>query len=171
MKDSCETKKPCLSTVLIKVALGGFAIWAVGMLWYSDATFGKAWMRLAGLDPEAVKQAMQAEGMKIMGISMLHSLAASFALHVLYCMANAVTLGRKLAVSLVASAGVIGVTLFGGVIWEHKPVELFLLNTGYYVVAYCVAAVMSSLIWRKSNAPAGKSDSADGHKGHGCCSK
>lgn len=168
MKDShCSTEKkmPCPGKVLLKVAVGGLVIWAVGMVWYSDAVFGKAWMRLAGLDPEAVRQAMKAAGAKILGLSLLVSFLSSLVLHMLFCMTGATCLKKKLGVAVVASAGVIGTTLFSGVIWESKPVALFLLSVGYYLTAFLAVAVVSALLSRC------RQNGSSEPKKDGCCAK
>ncbi|MBP9733484.1 MAG: DUF1761 domain-containing protein [Candidatus Omnitrophica bacterium] len=173
MKDAhCSTeKKACPGKALMKIAVGALTIWGIGMIWYGDLAFGKQWMALTGITPEIIAETMKTEAGKIMGLSILNCLAVSFALHALFCMANAFCFGRRLAVALFAAVGIAGTVMFSGVIWEGKPVELFVIGLGYYAVAFVSVAGMSSLL--------GKFCGKGGYGGHGgeseskdgCCAK
>lgn len=171
MKDSKDTSvcmtqdRPNPGKMLIRVAAGGLVIWAVGMVWYADGVFGRAWMNLAGIDPEAVRQSMQQSMGRIMTLSLLISFFSSLVLHTLFCLSCAKTLQKKLFIAFVAGAGVVGTTLFSGVLWEGKPVMLFLLSLGYYLTAFTAVAVVSSLM---VHCPF-TGDKAGQKKADGCC--
>jgi hypothetical protein len=181
MKDAnCSTEKKCCpGKPLVKVLAGAVTVWGIGMIWYGNALFGGEWMRLVGITPEMIAETMKTQAGKIMGLSILNCLIVSFALHALYCMANAFCFGRRLAVSLFASV-IVGTVIFSGVIWEQKPLALFLIGLGYYAVAFVSVAGMSALISRigDGSKKCGTSGDASAHGSHGshgskdgCCAK
>ncbi len=158
MKDAhCSTdKKPCPGKPIMKVAVGAITIWGIGMIWYGDLMFGKQWMALTGITPEAIAETMKTEAGRIMGLSILNSVLASTALHALFALACAFTFCRRVSIAVAASL-LVGTVIFSGVIWEAKPMTLFLIGLGYYATAFFSVAGMSSLLGRF------------GGKADGCC--
>jgi hypothetical protein len=115
---------------VIVAALSGFLI---GGLWYSPILFAKSWMAEAGVD-EA--QARQASPAKVMGLAALATLVMAFNL--------AAFLGAKADFSFGLFAGFatgLGwVAMSLGVIYlfEQRSLKLWLINSGYQVLAYTV---------------------------------
>ena len=111
-------------------ALVGFAL---GGLWYSPILFAKAWMRECGITEE---QASQAPLARTFGLSLLAALVMAFNL--------AAFLGAKATLSFGlfagAATGIGWVAMSLGVIYlfEQRSLKLWLINSGYQVVAYTV---------------------------------
>jgi hypothetical protein len=114
-----------IAAALLSFVLGG--------LWYSPILFGKAWMREAGLSEERVRQARM--GM-VFGFASLASLVMAFNL--------AAFIGPKASLQFGLFAGF--ATGFGwvamalGVIYlfEQRSFKLWLINSGYQIVALTV---------------------------------
>lgn len=164
----CSTSaKSCPGKALIKIAVGAVTVWGIGMIWYGDLAFGPEWMRLTGITPEAVAEIMKTEAGKIMGLSIANCLVVSFALHALFCMANAFSFCRRFAVALFSLA-LAATVVFSGVIWEGKSTTLFLIALGYYAASFISVAGMTSLISRfcvKSTPFDDKSGQPGSHQG------
>jgi hypothetical protein len=176
MKDAhCSTeKKPCPGKPILKVAIGAITIWGIGMIWYGDLMFGKQWMALTGITPEAIAETMKTQAGRIMGLSVLNSVLASVALHALFALACAFTFCRRAAIALAASL-LVGTVIFSGVIWEAKPLALFLIGIGYYATAFFSVAGMSSLLGRRCGTDTGACSTQGSEKSEGkddkggCC--
>lgn len=123
------------------VLAAGIAAVLLGWLWFSPALFGSAWMRTTGMTPE-----MAERGKKRMHLTTLIALLASMLiawvmsyvgiLLGVYDWFGAVELGFWCWLGFVAP------TMLGMVLWEHRPVKLYLLNAAYWLVSFLVMAVI-----------------------------
>jgi hypothetical protein len=104
---------------------------AIGGLWYSPLLFAKAWMTECGLSEEQTRQAPMG---RIFGLAALATLVMAFNL--------AAFIGPKASLSFGlfagAAAGIGWVAMSLGVIYlfEQRSLKLWLINSGYQVVAY-----------------------------------
>ena len=115
----------------LAIAAAALVSFAIGGLWYSPILFAKAWMREAGMTEE---QALHPPLARIFGLSALASLVMSFNL--------AAFLGAKATFSFGlfagAATGIGWVAMSLGIIYlfEQRSLKLWLINSGYQVVAY-----------------------------------
>jgi len=110
----------------------------LGAIWYSRALFGKAWMQEVGLTEEAINSANMA---KTFGTTIVLQLLAAIALSALLGSGSnwmeGLHTGLWIGIFWVATA--YGVTY----LFEQRPLRLWLINAGYYVVLY---ALMGTVI-------------------------
>ena len=126
----------------IAVVVATVAAFALGGLWYSKALFGDIWMQEVGLTEEAVNNA-----------NMPMTFGGTFVLQLIATIALAAFLGADstwltgletgLTVGLVWVATAYGVTY----LFEQRPLRLFLINAGYYVVLYAIVGTVLGA-WR-----------------------
>lgn len=115
---------------VIVAAMAGFLI---GGLWYSPILFAKSWMAEAGVSEAQSRQASPA---KVMGLAALATLVMAFNL--------AAFLGAKASFSFGLFAGFAAglgwVAMSLGVIYlfEQRSLKLWLINSGYQILAYTV---------------------------------
>ena len=105
----------------------------LGAIWYSRALFGKTWMEDVGLTEEAVNSA-----------NMAKTMGGAFVLQILAATAMSAMLGESsnwleglhtgLWIGLFWVATAYGVTY----LFEQRPMRLWLINAGYYVVWYAL---------------------------------
>jgi hypothetical protein len=127
--------------VFLPILAAGIANIVVGAVWYHPRVFGGLWMRLINATPNMVER-----GKKNMS---LHVVTAFFAgMVVAYVMnyfgiAWGVT-GWFGAVQLacVCWIGFVAPTFLGMVIWEQKPMALYFISAGYWLVAFIVMALV-----------------------------
>ncbi|MBI2657962.1 DUF1761 domain-containing protein [Candidatus Woesearchaeota archaeon] len=126
------------------VLVAAAAAMAVGFLWYGPL-FGKQWMKLTGIDKLSKKEVaqMKEKGKKSMGVTFITSLVMSYILahFVDYVQAGTIMDGIILAFWL--WIGFFATTQLGVVLWENKPLKLYLMNTSHYLVSL---AVMASIL-------------------------
>ncbi len=118
----------------LAVLVGGMAYFILGMLWYT-MLFGKAWIRLTGINANDPNMKKGAGGIFLMSLILM--LVASFGIGVLlaYLQPHNIMLGVKLGllVGVCFSATAISISY----LYERKPFGLHLINGGYNVVG-CV---------------------------------
>jgi len=105
----------------------------LGAAWYSKALFGNTWMRDVGLTEEVVASA-----------NMPRTMAGAFVLQFIAAVAVSAFLGTGsswqeglhvgLLIGLFWVATAYGVTY----LFEQRPLRLWLVNAGYYVVWYAL---------------------------------
>lgn len=124
--------------VLVSAAAG----FVIGMLWYS-VLFGKVWMKLSGMD----KKKIDKEKNKGMAKSFVAGFAAllvmSFVLAHFVDMAEAATVLEGAQAGFWAWLGFVATVMLNKVIWEGKPVKLYLLDAAHYFV---VLLIMGSIL-------------------------
>lgn len=115
------------------VIVAALASFLLGGLWYSPLAFEKAWRAEAGLSEAQTRQVNMG---RVFGLSALASLVMAFNL--------AAFLGAKASSSFGLFAGLatgLGwVAMSLGVIYlfEQRSLKLWLINSGYQVLAYTV---------------------------------
>jgi hypothetical protein len=104
--------------------------WVLGALWYS-MFFAKPWMALTGHKKgERPKAAVLA-----MALSFLGGLVLSFVLAHVILWAGATTLCWGAFVGFVCWLGFVAAPLLSETMYEQRPLKLFAINTGYWLVA------------------------------------
>jgi hypothetical protein len=120
------------------VLAAAIAAMVIGFLWYSPLLFAKPWMVAMGYNPEdkAKIAEMQKGAGPMYGISMLASLLSAFVLgKIIFHLAISTALyGMKVGFAVWA-AFVMTVQLTDKM-FSHRPLRLFLINTGYQLVCY-----------------------------------
>ena len=132
---------------LVAVLASGIVSMVLGMLWYGPL-FGKKWMQLSG-----IKEPSKEEQGKIMG-KMLPSMAGGFVAalvmaYVLSMFVKFVGAATPLDGALVgfwAWLGFIATVTMSSVLWEGKPVQLYVLNNGHELVHFLlVGAIIAAM--------------------------
>jgi hypothetical protein len=117
-----------LNVLAIAVAAG--TTFLLGGLWYSPILFSKSWMREAGLTEEQTRQAKVAQ---VFGLSALAALVMAVNL-ALFIGAQGVAFGTF--AGLATGLGWVAMSLGVIYLFEQRSLKLWLINSGYQVVAY-----------------------------------
>mgnify|MGYP003597907972 CR=1 FL=1 len=116
---------------LLAIALAAASTFLLGGLWYSPILFARSWMREAGLSEEQARQAPMA---RVFGFSALASLVMAFNLAAF--IGPKASLGFGLFAGLAAGLGWVAMSLGVIYLFEQRSLRLWLINSGYQVVAY-----------------------------------
>lgn len=114
----------------------------LGGVWYSPILFAKAWMEGAGLNEEQLKQGNASRifgGAFVLTLVMAVNLAAFLGPKA--DLAFGVFAGFATGLGWVATA--FGVTY----LFEHRPLKLWLVNSGYQIVAFTLMGAILGA-WR-----------------------
>jgi hypothetical protein len=126
------------------VLAAGIANVVVGFIWYNPKVFGAAWMRLSNISPETAER-----GKKMMPVmaffGFLASVVAAYVMNHfgiawgVFDWIGGIELGFWIWLGFAAPV------LLGVVLWEGKSFKLFLINAGYWLVAFIVMGVILTL--------------------------
>lgn len=123
------------------ILAAGIASVLIGWVWYHPSVFGTAWMRMSNITPE-----MAERGRKRMPLVAILGLCASMV--IAYVMTY---FGMAWGVFDVISAielglwswiGFVAPTMLGSVLWEQKPMRLYIINAAYWLIALIVMAII-----------------------------
>ena len=132
---------------LLGVLVATVAAFAVGMLWYT-ALFGKRWQALMNYSEGHIGEPGATGTGK--GMSMGNAMVGGFISTLVLVLTlsffmqavEATSIRDAVFVGLAVSIGFIATVLANALWYERRPFELYLINTGHYVVAVVVAAVV-----------------------------
>jgi hypothetical protein len=116
----------------------------IGFVWYMPQIFGTMWMRLANIQPQDTEQSS-----KLMPAMAAVSFVASFVMawvlaHFAFVW-GALTIGSALELAFWVWLGFFVPILLGPVLWERKPIQLFAINAGYWLVSIGVMSIIITL--------------------------
>lgn len=135
-----------IHTNFLAVLVAAIAGTVVGFLWYGPL-FGKPWAEMMGFTPDKMTEAKK-KGM-----------TTAYTVNFIGALVMAYVLSRSLAERFIASSGpaivlafwiwlgFIAFVILGAVLWEGKPIKLYLINSIYYLVSLSVMAVILAA-WR-----------------------
>jgi len=127
----------------LAVLAAAIASMVVGFLWYGPL-FGKMWIKLMNFDKKKMQEA------KKKGMGKMHALAFFVSLVTAWVLAHSVIFASSylkisgvfagIFVGSMTWLGFFATTQLGMVMWEGKPVKLYLLNTLHYLVTLVIMA-------------------------------
>ena len=118
----------------LAVALAALSAFLLGGLWYSPALFANKWMALSGQSEEKLKSGNMAV---VFGGAFVLAFVAAFILAMLLE-------GRVTEIQDAASAGfgiglgLVATSLGVSYLFERRPLGLWLINSGYFVVQFTI---------------------------------
>jgi len=124
---------------LLAVFLAAAAAMVLGGLWYSPLLFGRPWKRLAGLT--------EAKGLVLSYLlNFLSLLLMSYVLgHILKGL-GAGTVLAGLRTGFWLWAGLVATITLGSLLWERKPLALYILNNAYNLIAIMLMSLIHVLL-------------------------
>jgi len=109
----------------------------LGFAWYGPL-FGKPWMKMMKITKEDMEKAKK-EGMaKSYAIATVGSLVMAYVFAHFISVGGAMTMSAGATIGFWLWLGFIATTTLSGMLWEKKPLNLYLLNNGYYLVLLVV---------------------------------
>jgi hypothetical protein len=142
-------------TVKIKypaVIVAALVHYILGGLWYSPLLFGNKFLQIIGWTPQQIEQ-MQAKGAtKELAIAFVTSLILVYVLAHIVQYTKAKTWWGGIETAFWLWLGFIATTQLATVIFEERPLGLYLINIGYQLVGCALAGIILAL-WRPQEAP------------------
>ena len=129
------------------VGTAGLAYWVLGGVWYS-LLFARPFIALMGWTPEQVA-AIQAEGAgAALGVALVTSLVLAYVLAHILRFAGAETARAGALTAFVLWLGFVATSNLETVIFESRPLGLYLINNGYHLVGMLGMGALLA-VWRR----------------------
>ena len=125
--------------VLVSAVVG----FGIGMLWFSPVLFGNIWMKQMNLSKEKIEEAKKKGMAKNLVVAFASVLVMSYILAHFVDYASATTILGGMQAGFWIWLGFIATTMVNSVLWEQKPVNLYLINIAHYLV---VLLAMGSIL-------------------------
>lgn len=130
---------------MLAVIVAAFAQFVIGGLWYGPL-FGKTWSGLTGVSQERMKPRPAAlAAMLACSLIMAYVLAHVLVFASSYMKVSGV--GAGLSSGFWMWLGFAAPITLGPVLYESKPIQLWLINAGYYLVSLLAMGAILA-IWR-----------------------
>ena len=129
----------------LAVLAAAIASMIVGFIWYGPL-FGKMWMQSMKMDNKKMQEAKKKGMGKTYILAFLTTLIMSYVLAHFVDYVEAKTVMDGVILGFWLWIGFLATTQIGSVLWEGKPVKLYLINTLHYLVALAVMAAILA-VW------------------------
>jgi hypothetical protein len=130
-----------ITVTFLPILFSGVVSVIIGALWYSPFLFGRAWVRLNNLTPEQIEK-----GKSRMPIfSLLALIANMLVAYVMVYFAAAWGVYdwvRAVELGFWAWVGFVVPPMLGMVLWDHRPITLYLINVFYWLVVFVAVALI-----------------------------
>jgi hypothetical protein len=125
------------------LAVVGAAVakFVIGGVWYSPVAFGPRWGALVGVSPDAFKARM----VPAMAVDFVSGLVLAWVLANALQFMGAVGLIPGIRTSFFLWLGFIATTLVSTTMYEGRPMALFVITGGYYLVSLLVMGAIIGL--------------------------
>ncbi|OGG61027.1 hypothetical protein A3C86_04185 [Candidatus Kaiserbacteria bacterium RIFCSPHIGHO2_02_FULL_49_16] len=129
-----------LSNVL-QILFAGIVSAGIGFIWYHPRVFGSVWMRLSEITPETAERGKKKMRVNA-ALALLASMLAAYVLSTFLSKLGTYDVRGAIQLGFYAWAGFVVPALSGIVLWEQKPVSLFLINAGYWLVSFVSMSIV-----------------------------
>jgi len=121
----------------VAVLVAGIANLILGMVWYAPRVFGAAWMRMSNITPEMAERGKKK--MPLMAfVAFVAGVIVAYVLSFFAIAWGVFDVIGALDVAFWTWLGFMAPVLLGSVLWEQKPVKLYIINAGYWLVSLIV---------------------------------
>lgn len=129
---------------ILAVLVAAIVSMLIGMLWYGPL-FGKMWMKLAQINNRKVSAAKKSGMWRTYIAGFLSALLISFVLANILDYLRIYTLIDGMLMGFMIWLGFVATITLGTVLWEDKPLKLYMLNNAYNILSLVImGAILAS---------------------------
>ena len=128
------------------VLVAAIASFLLGWLWHSPILFGNLWFKLNDMDKKKIEAAKKKSMGKPLFLQFVATFIMGYVLAYFVVYAKASTIIDGAIVGIWAWIGFVATVMIGSVLWEGKPVKLFLINAGHVLVSLIVMGAILA-VW------------------------
>jgi hypothetical protein len=130
------------------VFVAALAYWLLGAVWYSPILFARPFVALMHLTPEQLAAAEAAGAGKQIAVALLISLLLAYVLAHFVRFTGAETARSGILTGFWLWLGFVATTNLETVLFESRPLGLYLINNGYHLVGLLGMGALLA-VWRK----------------------
>lgn len=130
------------------VLAAAFAYWALGALWYSPLLFADSFVSLMRWTPAEVAALEAAGAGSEIAVAFATSLLLAYALAHFIKFTGAESVGTGMLTAFWLWLGFVATTNLNTVLFENRPLGLYLINGGYHLAGMLGAGALLA-VWKK----------------------
>ena len=130
---------PFAEVSLIAVLAASVLNMIIGSLWYSPMLFGSIWMQSVNISKEDIQQA---DMKKAFTSGFLNNLLMVYFLGLLIALVGPGGVDELITMILVTVMATVIPDEFSGMIWEHRPMDMLVVNGGYSTVTMLTSGIL-----------------------------
>jgi len=130
-----------IEITVFPILAAGFANIILGFIWYHPKVLGSTWMRLINLSPEMVERGKKHMHIRV-GTAFLTSLLAAYVLNFIGIALGVYDTLGAIQLAFICWIGFVVPTFISTVLWEQRPVKLYIINTSYWLASLVVMALI-----------------------------
>ncbi len=124
------------------IFIAALAHMILGALWYSPILFGKSWMKLMNFNAKTMEESKKRGMAKLYMIMFIVALLMSYILAHFVKYTSSMTAIEGLQLGFWLWLGFVATIMINSVLWESKPIKLYLINIGYYFISLLLMGVI-----------------------------
>jgi len=129
----------------LAVIVSGAAAMMIGFLWYGPL-FGKAWKKANKFTEKDMKN-MKITPKIAMSLGTINAFVMAIFLALILSALNSNSLVNGIIAGVVLWAAIAATTRFNSIIFEQRPLSLFIINAGYDLVTILAMGIILS-VWK-----------------------
>ena len=122
----------------LAVLVAAVAAMILGALWYSPLLFGNLWIKLSEFTQKQIDEGKKKSMVVPYILTFIGTLITGFVLSRFISFSNASTFVDGALVGACAWLGFIAPMQFGMILWEGKPLQLYVIHTLHYLVSLVI---------------------------------
>lgn len=126
------------------IIASGIFMMILGYAWYGPL-FGKPWMKMVGLKKEDMSGMNGAQMAKTYGLMFVSSLVMAYVFAYILGVFQVETIFTAVTAAFWTWLGFIATTMFSGILWLKKPMNLFVIDAGYYLAGLIGIGIILTL--------------------------
>ncbi len=133
------------------VAVSALTYWVLGAIWYSSLLFERPFIALKGFTPEQLEAIRAASHAGEIGAALAVSLLTAYVLAHFVKFTGAETAASGALAGFWLWLGFVATTNLSTVLFENRPLGLYLINNGYHLVGMLGMGALLA-VWRRRDA-------------------
>lgn len=124
---------------IVAVVIAAIANMALGMVWYSEAAFGKTWMKLNKITKKDIENADMRQAF---GLGFIATLLMCYVIAILLAVVQPASVQHAMNFGFLLWLGLNLPPELHGMAWERRPMKLLLINSGNALVTILMTVVI-----------------------------
>ncbi|MDO8553336.1 MAG: DUF1761 domain-containing protein [Candidatus Micrarchaeota archaeon] len=131
----------------VAIVIAAVVSFVLGMIWFGPL-FGKTWMKLTGVSEKDAAKGKKGDNMPMLLVAQfVTALVTAYVLSMFVGFVGAKDAMSGAMVGFWAWLGFLATTSLGMVLWEGKPMELYLLKNGHmFVELLLMGAILAVMV-------------------------
>ena len=123
------------------IVVAGIVNVVIGAAWYHPRVFGSLWMRLNAITPEMAEKGKRRVVYYSL-VALAAGMIAAYGMNYFGIAWGVYDVIGAIELAFWCWVGFVAPTMLGQVLWDQKPVRVYLINVSYWLVSFIAMAII-----------------------------